>query len=97
VEQRYPLPPCHHCQKQRPRAPKGETIQSYSSPQDTTNKVDYQVSGDTLKQKVQSIVVNSVRAENELKSAGQDALYAGQKITLKDRLLLDKFVDAKRL
>lgn len=81
--------------QEQPRGLKLQTREMSSSNQDTTNKVEYQVTGDTPKERIASVRANSESAFSQLIQKGQTADLAGQKITLADRLLAEKIVNAR--
>ena len=64
---------------------------SYSSPQDTINKVNFQVNGDTPKQKIQSAITNSESIKNDITSRGQSAYVAGSKLSPTDVKLAETY------
>jgi hypothetical protein len=50
----------------------------------TNNKVSLRITGDTVKQRVQSAIVNSERLKNEIAARGQEAYTAGQALKPSD-------------
>lgn len=78
-----------------PELPK-EVPQSGSVPlpetvQETKNKVNLAITGDTLQQRIQSAIVNSERAKNQILTTGKDAAKAAQGLNAADLKLLDTF------
>lgn len=63
-----------------PRVKTTAPLENNSSNNSTTNKVNYQITGETPKERIQSAITNSERAKNELVSTGQDAYSIGNKI-----------------
>jgi len=84
------LPPLPQKGQYEPPATQLESRLSPST-QDTTNKVNYQVTGDTPKEKIQSAITNSERIKNEITSTGQDAYSAGNKLSPSDIKLAEGY------
>jgi hypothetical protein len=62
-----------------------------SIPQDTKNKVELKITGNTEKEKIQSAIVNSERVKNELNIRGKDAFVDARKLSPNDLKLAEQY------
>jgi hypothetical protein len=62
---------------------------------ETKNKVDFSIKGNTDKEKVLSAIANSERTQNSITLRGKEAYIAGQKLSKKDRALVDQYQEGQ--
>ena len=87
-----PTPPTEATPQTAPATPGDPIVPSdVSSPDNTTNKVEFKITGNTDKERVQSAITNSVRIQNELSIRGKDAVTVSQGLSPHDIKLAEQY------